>query len=341
MIAIHSNKGLYKRKYDHPNFEERWIKYCNENGIEYKIVNAYDTDIVKQLDDCSAFMWNFTQNKIEDQLFAKQLLFSLNAKGMKTFPVVEDSWHFDDKLGQKYLLESLNVPFVRTNAFYSKEVALQWLENETFPKVGKLRGGAGSAQVFLLKNKSQAVRIIKKAFGKGISMHNRFSVFKEKMRLFKIGRGYINILKAIYFLIFQSEYSKIHGREKGYVYFQDFIPNNDFDIRIVVVDSKAYAIKRFVRENDFRASGSGNITYKREDFDERCVKIAFDVSKKLKSKSLNYDFIFDENNNPLIVELSYTNKASGYDKCEGYWDEDLNWNEGCFNPYGWMVEMVK
>ena len=73
----------------------------------------------------------------------------------------------------------------------------------------------------------------------------------------------------------------------------------------------------------------------------RCVKLAFDVSRELNSSSLNYDFIFDENNNPLIVEISYTNKASGYDACDGYWDKELNWHQGKFNPYGWMVEMMK
>jgi len=29
---------------------------------------------------------------------------------------------------------------------------------------------------------------------------------------------------------------------------------------------------------------------------------------------------------------------SGYDDCTGYWDKDLTWHEGGFNPYGWMVE---
>ena len=30
----------------------------------------------------------------------------------------------------------------------------------------------------------------------------------------------------------------------------------------------------------------------------------------------------------------------GYDPCTGYWDNNLNWHEGSFNPYGWMVEEV-
>jgi hypothetical protein len=43
---------------------------------------------------------------------------------------------------------------------------------------------------------------------------------------------------------------------------------------------------------------------------------------------------------PLIVEMSY---GFGVDSDEfdfGYWDPDLKWHKGKFNPYGWMVEEV-
>ena len=45
-IAFHNTGG----------FTPRWIEYCEKNNIQYKKVNAYDTDIVEQLKDCDAFM---------------------------------------------------------------------------------------------------------------------------------------------------------------------------------------------------------------------------------------------------------------------------------------------
>ena len=60
-----------------------------------------------------------------------------------------------------------------------------------------------------------------------------------------------------------------------------FIPQNDFDIRVIVTGNKAIAIKRMNRKNDFRASGSGYILYDKNEIDIRCVKIAFEVNKKL------------------------------------------------------------
>ena len=95
-IAIHHTPG---------SFSDRWISYCNDNNIEFKIVNCYDNDIVSQLDDCNALMWHHHHGNYKDVLFAKQLLYSLQVSGKKCFLIFNTTWHFDDKVGQKYLLE--------------------------------------------------------------------------------------------------------------------------------------------------------------------------------------------------------------------------------------------
>ena len=61
--------GIHKRK---GSFSENWIKYCEAHQIEYKIVNAYDSDIIQQLKDCDAFMWHHHHAIVSDLLFAKQ-----------------------------------------------------------------------------------------------------------------------------------------------------------------------------------------------------------------------------------------------------------------------------
>jgi glutathione synthase/RimK-type ligase-like ATP-grasp enzyme len=138
--------------------------------------------------------------------------------------------------------------------------------------------------------------------------------------------------------IIPPPYARAKGREKGYVYFQEFIPNNEFDVRIVIIGEKALGEKRFVRKNDFRASGSGLFSY--EGIDPKTVKIAFDISKQLKTQCLAFDFIYDKFYNPLIVEISYGFGVEGIGKVPGYWDQDLIWHEGKFDPYGWMVDLV-
>ena len=113
--------------------------------------------------DCKALLWHHHHSLTEDKLFARELLFAIEQSGTKVFPNFNTAWYFDDKLGQKYLLEAIKAPLVPTFAFYSKKDALNWIKNTSFPKVFKLRGGAGSNNVRLINNISQAKLIINKA----------------------------------------------------------------------------------------------------------------------------------------------------------------------------------
>ena len=46
------------------------------------------------------------------------------------------------------------------------------------------------------------------------------------------------------------------------------------------------------------------------------------------------------NNEPKLVEISFGFVPKAYESCPGYWDQNLSWHEGDFDPYGWMVEEV-
>lgn len=322
------------------SFSNRWIEYCKETGIDYKIVNCYDNDIIKQVSDCDAFMWHFSNTSSKDTLFAKQLIYSLSNTCKVVFPDFNTAWHFDDKVGQKYLLESINAPLVPTYIFYNKHDALEWISNSAFPKVFKLRRGAGSSNVKLVQNKNKAKKIVKKAFKKGFSQSNSVSMLKERFRKFRIGKmSFLQVIGGVYRIFLPSDYSKIQGKERGYTYFQDFIPNNQFDIRVIVIDNKAFAVKRMVRPNDFRASGSGNIIYDRTEINLKVVELSFNISKKIKSDCVAFDYVF-YNDEPLITEISYGFTVEAYDPCPGYWDSEMNWHEGNFNPQTWMVDNV-
>lgn len=331
-IAIHHRPG---------SFSDRWIEYCEKEGIDYKIVNCYDSDIVKQMKDCDVLMWHHNNYDYRDALFAKQLIYSLETIGIRVFPNFNTTWHFDDKVGQKYLLESIGAPTIPSFIFYSKEEAIEWIRRANFPKVFKLRGGSGSSNVELIKNRKHAKRLTNKAFGTGFAQFNRFTHLKFRYKNFRAGKeNFIAVLKGVTRLFIGSKYSNNYAKEKGYIYIQEFIPENTFDIRVIVIGDKAFALKRLVRDNDFRASGGGKIIYNKAEIDERCVQIAFAVNEKLKAQSIAYDFVFDPDGKPLIVEISYGFDVHAYDLCEGYWDESLNWNAGEFNPQKWMIEEI-
>jgi len=320
-------------------FSSRWIHYCNENEIPYKLVNCYSSNIVQELEECSALMWHFHQANPKDVLFAKQLIYSLEAAGKNVFPDFRTCWHFDDKVGQKYLLEAVGAPMAPSHVFYDRKEALDWVGRAEFPKVFKLRRGSGSDHVRLIKNRQSAKKLVRKAFGAGFSQYDAGSNLKERWRLYRKGKTDLkNVMKGVARLGYTTEFAKVIGNEKGYIYFQDFIPDNDHDIRVNVVDGKAFAVKRRVRENDFRASGSGYPEFEKHHFPDEVIEIALDLTKKLKLQAVAYDFL-NHNGRYVITELSY-GFCDMTDACTGYWDEDMNWHPGRFHEQDWMVDMM-
>lgn len=328
-IAIHNREN---------SFSERWIAYCKENDIQYKIVNAFDNDIINKLSDCDIFIWHYHQAQLSDRILAQQLLFSLEHAGIKVFPNFRTMWHFDDKVGQKYLLENLEIPLIPSYVFYEKEAVLSWINTTSFPKIFKLRGGAGSLNVRMIKNKKQATKLVNQAFGKGFQQFDGKVYFLDVFEKYRSGiKNLKDLAKAFGRMLISTEYSKGTGNEKGYLYFQDFAPLNNSDIRVIIIEDKAFAIKRMNRENDFRASGSGQILYGKEHFNDSIIKLAFDINDKLDTQCCAMDFV-NLNGEPHLVEISYGFQKQGYDDCVGYWDKDLKFHEGSFNPYGWMID---
>ena len=332
-IAIHHHPG---------SFSERWIQYCQDHNIGYKQVNCYASDIIEQMHECDALMWHWQHADPKAVLFARPLIYSLETMGKKVFPDANTCWHFDDKVGQKYLLEAIGAPLVPSYVFYGQPEALAWIEQTAFPKVFKLRGGAGAANVFLVKTKSAAVAKVKQAFGKGFKpVAGYFSDLSAKVSRVKRTGSWFEKLKRAPQTI-KNIYLLNHAMsvEKGYAYFQDFVPGNDGDTRIVVIGDCAFGLHRYCRDHDFRASGSGKIDYAVDLIPRACLKIAFSVANQLHLQCGAFDFIKGPDDTPLIVEISYGFAMPAYDACPGYWDRDLNYHEGTFNPQAKMLELV-
>ena len=323
------------------SFSDNWLQYCRENKVEFKIVNCYNSDIITQLQDCNGLMWHWNHNDYRAPLFARQLTTSLEKKGIKVFPNAYTAWHFDDKVGQKYLLESINAPFVPSYVFYSKKDALNWINTTKFPKVFKLRVGAGSSNVRLVKTKAEAISLTKKAFGGGFSSVNRLSRLKDRLWVFerdKNRKAIRGIATGVARVFIPTEVEKFSSNQKGYIYFQDFMPGNDYDSRIVIIGNRGFGFRRYCRRRDFRASGSGIEDYNPALIDKKCLEVAFQTARKLKTQSIAFDFIF-ENNEPKIIEMSYCFGLAllNTSNCPGYWDTDFNWHENV-NPTYFIIE---
>src|SRR5690606_13789461 len=87
--------------------------------------------------------------------------------------------------------------------------------------------------------------------------------------------------------------SKLFPNEKNYAYFQEFVPNDGFDLKVVVIGDKLSYIARNVRKGDFRASGGGSLYYDKTLITQNLIDSAFGVSDKLGFKCMGYDYVID------------------------------------------------
>jgi hypothetical protein len=109
--------------------------------------------------------------------------------------------------------------------------------------------------VKLVKNSKHAKRLVKKAFGRGFSQFDRLNHLKLRYNNFAGGKeDFVGFMKGAARSISWHEYQDIILKIKVISIFQDFIPNNKFDTRIVVVGGeKAIGEIRFVRKGDFQS----------------------------------------------------------------------------------------
>lgn len=318
------------------DFTQAWIDVCRDWNLDYEIIDVNHSDFFEKVKVKDIVLWHYSHNNRFDMEFASSILSVLETMNIKVFPKFEDRFHFDNKVIQKYLFDALQVKTPQTNVFFN-EISIG--QNEIkFPVVVKLKGGAGSENTWIASSRNQLKTVVRKMFGKGI---RRYSI-KRRMKLdMARSNGFLeklkNICKAVFRVFLLDSNSSYIGRERGYVYLQEFISDLDSDIRIIVVGERAFGLKRFVRDGDFRASGSGKFESNVSKLPINCVELAFDFLKKNNGYCCAFDFI-KSGNEYLLLEISYGFKLQAYLNCTGYYSNDLIYHEEFFNPCHWIIK---
>jgi glutathione synthase/RimK-type ligase-like ATP-grasp enzyme len=314
----------------------KYKRILDLNGVENTMLDINRGDFFERVKEMELFIFRWRHNDRERQLANDLLPVIEYDLGIKCFPDYKTWRHYDNKIMQYYIMKNAGFPMVDTEIFWDKRSAIDWVRSTCFPKVFKLKRGAGSKNVRLVNNRKQAVHLIRRMFESGIKRNdidrNKVSFVRE---LRHIGGKTIKFLKG-------EEVSPAWSREKGYVIFQKYMPANDFDTRVTVIGGRAFAFRRFNRDRDFRASGSGLIDYQTEKIDKRCIQIAFDVSSKMGFQSMAYDFLYNDRNDPVICEISYDFSDIAIYRCPGYWDRDFDFKKGHFWPqYLQLVNLLQ
>lgn len=149
-----------------------------------------------------------------------------------------------------------------------------------YPFISKASTGAASRNVRLIRSEAEARTEYEAAFGAGIP-----------------------ILP--------------NGIQKGYLYWQRFIPGNDGDIRVIVMGDEMFGIRRGNRDDGPFASGSGRVEIIHEIDDTNTLqafRMANEISRHLGTRWQGYDFVF-EGDKCFCLEATCSWTDSGYIGC--------------------------
>ena len=328
----------------------RWTGLLLKAGHEVRQVDVYRPDILQQLEGCQGFMWRWGHIKGMQRLARRLLPVIERELGLVVYPDQNTCWHYDDKIAQTYLLQALKVPTPQTCVWFDRDAAMEWAGACDLPVVLKLATGAGSSNVRLVKSVEEVREWIDRLFRWRVSSleERQFPVSNRRMRicnalgeLRKRKSGRMRARNAVIALLGSDPglpYSDGFEAQTGYVLFQEFLAGNEYDTRVTVIGNRAFGFRRFNRENDFRASGSGRIDHDPDGIDRKMIRLGFKAARALSAQSCAIDGLYRQSL-PVVGEVSYTYASWAVHDCPGHWEidgaperEKLRWVPGQMWP---------
>jgi hypothetical protein len=315
----------------------------NSRGIESLVLDFKQSNTIEQIKGCDGALWHWFHIP-DDKQAAPKILDAIEfGLRMPVFPNRQTRWHYDEKIAQHYLFDAINAPKIKTWVFWDRQSAVEFIETAQFPLVFKLSVGAGSANVLKLEHRSEALRLIEIMFADGFTPYT-VNEFEQKLAV-SFPSFYQRLKDSVNYLLKHRWPAAPHKPahwyyliQKNYIYFQEFIPDNSYDIRVTVIGERIFDFVRYNRENDFRASGSGQLIYNQDLIPENARRIAKQISEENHFQSMAYDFLLKSNDELVLAEISYGYLNKAIFNCGGYWDGDLNWHEGAIWPEDAILE---
>ena len=189
-----------------------FIAACREMKVPYKILDISGPNWIDVIEKagCDAFLVQpSVQLSIWKQMYDERL--SLMAHQMKKilFPSFEELWIWESKRRMHYWMGINNIPHPKTWVFYSKQVALEFVDKIDLPIVFKSDMGSSATGVIIFRDRSKLKRHVAECFKKGFTTYRRAPndkewgsvIFQEfiqnarEWRMIRIGNSYFGYEK--------------------------------------------------------------------------------------------------------------------------------------------------
>jgi glutathione synthase/RimK-type ligase-like ATP-grasp enzyme len=248
----------------------RWTKYLRfleTNGFPHGLFDLHAHDWIEKAASYDVVV-GIVSNEVSRLEEVRVKYHVLEAfMGKICYPSAEQALLYENKCLEADIAQIYGLPMARTFVSRSREDALAGLDTLRYPLVSKVNQSSGSLGVELVKSPREARRIVHQAFSRN-------------------GR-------------------RVHVpwfRQRHYVYFQEFVPNDGYDVRVVLVGDRAFGYYRKVPRGDFRASGMGAV--EKRALPEEAIRVAQRVQRCVPSPQVIVDMVRGLDGRYAIIEYS-------------------------------------
>ena len=309
-IGIVPSKSYFLGGYYRPTSSFlSYLRFCRNNDISYEIYNIYQSDWLKKAESLDVIFWHVQSNPC-DLSIARHRIYILDVLLKKhCFPSFHEIWQYEDKMKSNDLFDIFDIPHVNSFVSYDFVEALNYVDTVKYPLIAKTKTGASSSGVIKITDKENAKKYVHQAFSKA----GRKSIFP-------------------------------YYRDKNYVLFQEFVPDAEYDLRIMLVGNKAFGYYRYPKKGGFKASGSG--IYQKKAIPDEALLIAIKTRDRLGLRLSGVDMLYSiARDKYLVIEASLFNQIDSpaqleLDGVPGYYDisdvENITFVPGKY----WIHELV-
>ena len=196
------------------------------------------------------------------------ILVYVKSRGGRLIPEYEHFVAHENKFYQILASRRMKLRMPQTILVNTNEKLPLLLSDLVYPQIAKLSSGHGGNAVHMVHNFDQACKFIDDSFTDTVPRRRNFIKRRKQLKRF------------------QGRYPLKHGK----VLFQEYLIGVDHDWKVLVFGKKLFALKRFFRPNDFRASGSGDFEQSAVP-DENLLEFAYETSKKINTPFVSLDVI--------------------------------------------------
>jgi len=209
--------------------------------------------------------------------YIQDILIYIESNGGIIIPNFSSFIAHENKMLQELEMKRLEIKSPSSYIVGTYEEGIEFLQKTNFPVIGKKSKGFGSKTVEKINSVEEGKKFLKKNLSDGLIFNVEY--FKWLYKKWK--------------------YNTLYPKEHGKVIFQEMIKNLEYDWKVLIFNDVCFVLKRFIKKDDFRASGSGLFDYQAIPSNE-VLDFALETKRKLKIPFVSFDIVESDNQCFLI-----------------------------------------